>query len=520
MVVTGSRQARPTGSRRLGILRLVLLSIQVLLRSVPALVALVLPLTAVPAYAGNSDPVTPAQRTVSSPVAARALAAAEDPDGTRDQTLALRDLRMHRDELGVADRARASTLLTRPGADRRKCYTTVCVHWYTSGTDKATRSYVDRVARVAQSVLKTYAAAGYRAPESDGSSGGNGRLDIYLANLGDQGLYGYCDSDSTPPASGPHDAPAYCSFDNDYAEFPSHTPLENLQVTAAHELFHAVQFAYDYYEDAWFMEATATWAEDEVYDDVNDNLQYLSQSPLAQPGKSMDHFDGSLGVRQYGDWIFFRYLTERYARAEGGLPTLVRRMWELADSTDAGPNEYSIEAVADALATRGHDLRSVWARFADANRRPGRSYDEGKANRYPTTDPAREVALTRADRDSGWRTRRVDHLAASTVRFTRASGLTATSLKVRLDLPATSRGSGAVATVFRTSGRPKAVPVKLDSSGNATTSVDFGTDVKYVEVTLANAGIDYRCFRGTAWSCQGRPQDDDLPFKVRATALR
>src|ERR1044072_2528065 len=116
------------------------------------------------------------------------------------------------------------------------------------------------------------------------------------------------------------------------------------------------------------MEATATWAEDEVSDDVNDDLQYLTQSPLSQPGSSMDHFEGGFGVRQYGDWIFFRYLTEHYADADGGLPTLGRRMWELADSTAAGPDEYSIEAVADALADRGHRLRSVWARFAVANR--------------------------------------------------------------------------------------------------------------------------------------------------------
>ncbi len=56
---------------------------------------------------------------------------------------------------------------------------------------------------------------------------------------------------------------------------------------------------------------------------------------------------------------------------------------------------------------------------------------------------------------------------------------------------------------------------------SATTSIGFGRDVKAVEVTLANAGIHYRgCYQGTAWSCQGRPQDDDLPLKVRATAVR
>src|SRR5690606_38134581 len=111
---------------------------------------------------------------------------------------------------------------------------------------------------------------------------------------------------------------AYCVVDNDYSpsEFRSNTPLENLQVTLAHEYFHAVQFAYDFAEDGWFLEATAAWVEDEAFDDVNDNIQYLrAQSPLKQPQISMDKFGG---LRHYGAWIFFRFLTERYPPEAGG----------------------------------------------------------------------------------------------------------------------------------------------------------------------------------------------------------
>ncbi|HEU5035524.1 MAG TPA: MXAN_6640 family putative metalloprotease [Nocardioides sp.] len=482
-------------------------------------VALVATLSSLALAAGTAPVQAADHDRVSSPLAARVLAAAEHPDGSRDQTLVLRDLRAHRDELGTADRARAAALLERPGGSASTCFTTVCVHWYTTGANKATQGFVDKVAKTAQSVLKTYAAAGYRAPESDGLAGGNGLLDIYLSDLGSQGLYGYCDSDAPPDDPGPYDAPAYCAFDNDYSEFTNHTPLENLQVTAAHELFHAVQFAYDYFEDAWFMEATATWAEDELYDEVNDNLQYLVESPLSQPASSMDQFE-NYGVRQYGDWIFFRYLTERFPDAEGGLPTLVRDTWDLADGAKGGPDEYSIKAVADALDARGAHLRSVWAQFADANRRPGTSYDEGRANHYPKARLGGRFAITGHTRDSGWRTKRVDHLAASTMRFSRAPKMRASALKLRLDLPATKRGSGAVATIYRTHGRPRTKPVRLDGAGNATTKLDFGRDVKVVEVTLANAGTGYTCWRGTGFSCMGRPKDDDLAFRVRAKALR
>ena len=35
--------------------------------------------------------------------------------------------------------------------------------------------------------------------------------------------------------------------------------------TAAHEIMHAIQDAFDACEDPWLKEATATWAEDKVY---------------------------------------------------------------------------------------------------------------------------------------------------------------------------------------------------------------------------------------------------------------
>ena len=486
------------------------------------LVTLALPLTVAPAVAADPDPSPPVEPSVSTPAAAQALAAAQElgSPGARDATLVLRDLRAHRDELGTADRAAARELLGRPGGNQSQCFDTVCVHWFTTGQDRARPAYVAKVATTAESVLATYAAAGYRAPEPDGTRGGSSKLDIYLQDLGAQGLYGYCDSDDPPTGHGPFDAPAYCAFDNDYAEFATHTPLENLQVTAAHELFHAVQFAYDYYEDSWFMEATATWAEDELYDGVDDNLQYLRSSPLAQPAQSMDHFQRS-GFRQYGDWIFFRYLTEQDPAAVGGMPTLVRQIWERADGSAGGPDDYSIQAVAHVLASRGGRFAATWAEFAAANRRPAATYEEGRANGYPVARLDRQVGLSGSHRSSGWLSRQVDHLAASTVRFTRSPGLDATTLKLRLDLPVRSRGSAVVATVYPTSGAPTVTPVRLDASGDATASVPFGSGVRHVEVTLANAGIHYTgCYRGSAWSCQGRPQDDNLRLSVRASAVR
>jgi hypothetical protein len=490
-------------------------------------------LVAVPAQtamAAAANPVPP-----SGPAAAqRALADAQallSPSAERrvspqtsgrDATLALRELGVHRDELTGADRTAADRLLARPGANRQRDFGSVRVHW--GAGSAVTSAYVDRVGATVRRVLATYKAAGYRAPKSDGTrGGGQGKFDVYLQNLGAQGLYGYCTTDEggVPPSRGPYDTWAYCAFDDNYSEFPAHTPLQNLHVTAAHELFHAVQFAYDYYEDAWFMEATATWAEDEVYDGVDDNVQYLVQSPLTQPGASMDHFSQT-GVRQYGDWIFYRYLTERFPHAKGGLPTLVREIWRRADGARGGADDFSIQATGRVLAAHDSSLRAQFARFTAANRRPGSVYEEGRANRYPAAPLAGRATLDNRHRGTGWKGRRVDHLASATYRFARGARLNARALKVRLDLPPAARGSAAVLTVFRASGRPRTTTVPLSAHGNATKRVGFGRGVRSVEVTLVNTSTRYRCgvAPGAGFSCAGRSLDDNLRMLVRARAQR
>jgi len=230
----------------------------------------------------------------------------------RDATLILRDLVLRVGKLSGADRQRALAILARPtdatpgDPDRYStpeatpvCATHVCIHYVTSTSDAVDATdvrdgngvagangipdYVDDALRVFESEVwgEEVTTRGFRAPKSDASSANDGtspsdptgaKFDVYLAEIGDESLYGYCTTDDPhwfPEWDGHYthfDASAYCVVDNDFdaSEFPAHTPLENLEVTAAHELFHAVQFAYDYYEDAWFMEATATWAEDEL----------------------------------------------------------------------------------------------------------------------------------------------------------------------------------------------------------------------------------------------------------------
>ena len=476
--------------------------------------------SAQPAPEGKARPSTAAARAA----LADAQAVLSGTGGSRDATLTLLELWRQQGGLSAADQKVADELLARPDEDDSTCTPGNCYHWATTGphavddTDddgNGIPDYVDTVIETVDGVRQAYVTAGYRTPRADGVAGGNAKTDIYLEDTGAESLYGYCTSDQPIPNPPPsYDAWAYCVLDNDYdsGQFPTNTPLENLQVTAAHEYFHAVQFAYDAFEDGWFMEATATWAEDELYDDVDDNLQYLPNSPLTKPGRPLDSF--SDGGEQYGAWIFFRFLTEGLPDEEGGLPVLVREMWERADGAVGGPDDYSIQAVERVLGDHGVSFPAAFGLFASANRLPRRSYEEGAAQGYPSTGPAGSFKLTASKKDSGWKFQKLAHLSAVTARFVPGRGLSSAKLKLAVKLP--SATSVAVALVVLKSGQVRVV--RVPASGK---KVPFGSSkVKYVEVTLANAGTRYTCWVSGAYSCQGASLDDGRKLQVRGVAVR
>ena len=454
---------------------------------------------------------------------ARTQVSPESAEAGRDLTLALRDLRLRMDDLSRADRAAARRLTKRPNADSYRDFAgSVRVHWMSTDPE-ATDAWVNKVGSVVTRVLSTYAKAGYRTPKSDGArGGGEGLLDIYLVDFAAEqqfGLYGFCDTDVPPPAEGPYDTWAYCALDHSFRGFPR-KPVQSLKVTAAHELFHAVQFAYDYNEDAWFMEATAVWAEDEVYDRINDNLQYLPVSPMRQPRQSLDQFGDAL--RHYGAWIFFRYLSERFSREEGRMPVIVRDIWKRADGSRNGPDDYSIQAVSRELESRGTDLRRVYAQFADANRRPHRTYEEGGKYRR---SPAKAHTFTPASHDTGWQQLRVDHLASATLSARPGAKLKQRRLRVSVDLPAKRRGSAAVLTWYDDRGRAHRTMVRLSKKGTGRAEVRFGAArVRRVDLTLSNASTRSQCWQGQVegveYSCRGIPRDDRSRMRYRIRAVR
>lgn len=447
----------------------------------------------------------------------------------RDATLALRDLVKVRGQLRGTAARQADRLLARPTASRRTCTVRICVHWRDANVRQVDDDangipdYIDLVRTTVDEVHVAYVGAGYRAPRRDGTRGGNSKTDVYIRDVGAQGLYGYCTTEKRFRPNGPFDSWAYCVLDNDYrrGQFPAQTPTANLQVTTAHEYFHAVQFAYDAFEDSWFMEATATWAEDEIYDDINDNLQYLRRGPLRRPRVPLDKFEAG-GTHQYGVWIFFRYLTEQFPNGVG-MPSLIRQMWQRADGSAGGRDMYSLQAVRDTLASRGESFARQFARFAVANRHPGTAYEEGADNSYPVAPLGGSRLLARGQ-VTGWISRELDHLSSVTLRFTPTGLVSPTSrLRIKLDMANRARGSVAVVTSYPIGDLPVVDLVGLDRLGVGSLTVPFVDSlVSRVEVTLVNASARTRCWRRSLspYSCFGIPRDDNQTQRVRVVALQ
>ena len=476
-----------------------------------------------PALARATDALDGATATAEPPPAG--AQPSDAPAADEAPTLALRDLFLALPRLDATERRAAHGLLARPTDGsrdeyddgytvpaKRDCAGRICIHWVGRTKDAPpNRRWVSRSLRVMKNVwAEEVGRLGYRRPVTDGRRGGNAKFDVYLKDVGSEGFYGYCVPERRKPghrwvASG------YCVLDDDFArrQFDAR-PRKSLRVTAAHEFFHAIQFGYDYAEDGWLMEATATWVEERVADGADDNRRYLEYGQVHRPQRPLDRYQQT-GFGHYGNWAFFEYLSQRYG------VDIVRRIWENA----AGPpRNYSTRAVKRSLPD-GATFPEVFRAYAAANTTPALSYFEGAA--WPAAPMARTYTLKRSSRGADG-TLRVDHMAARHVLVRPAKAMRGMgwTLRLRVDGPAVARGAAAYAIVHRPSGTVKRWPIALDRDGRGGLEVRFGSRrVKRVTLTLANASTGFDCWRQQlVFSCQGRPRGDNRSFTYAATAVR
>jgi hypothetical protein len=137
-----------------------------------------------------------------------------------------------------------------------------------------------------------------------------------------------------------------------------------------HEFFHSIEFAYRAYSTdftPWWFEACANWAEDRVFDDIND-IYYSLPDYMSNPQNSLYRTSGRF---LYGAWLFPEYLDERFG------PDLLVNCWEKFAGYD-----FAQSAIGLALNETGTNLNSeycsqvVWNYFTGANYKDG-FYQEG-----------------------------------------------------------------------------------------------------------------------------------------------
>jgi hypothetical protein len=249
------------------------------------------------------------------------------------------------------------------------CSRHFCVHWVDQGLDAPNLSdrnrngvpdFVERVLRVAEHVHDVEnEKLGWREPRSDGRQGGrNGKTDVYLSQIGGE-LFGYAAPDRGQAGKDgriPRRLHGYLVLDNDYSafEFPHTKPVNDLEVTFAHEYNHILQFGYDAYQDPWFAESSATWMEDQVYNGIDDYLRYvrrwvkLWETPLT-----------ASSIKEYGSAVWNQWLARRYGEA------IIRKAW--AGAIDAKPGGFSVSSYERAIRAAGpSDFSHDFTRFAAA----------------------------------------------------------------------------------------------------------------------------------------------------------
>lgn len=187
---------------------------------------------------------------------------------------------------------------------------------------------------------------GYMKPPGDAV-----KYNVFMQNL--VFAYGYTYGEA-PSSLEP--APSFIVIENDFAGFPG-TRTGNIQVTAAHEFFHAIQFGYNSFisdwsssssgANTWWMEATATWMEDEIYPNVNDylNYQYIYAGYnaidgwFAYPHRRLTVFNG---LHEYGSMIYAKYLSEK----KGGAAT-IKSIWDKTTNYDFSVRSNRVEELID-----------------------------------------------------------------------------------------------------------------------------------------------------------------------------
>ncbi|MFT5233368.1 MAG: hypothetical protein ACI9UK_000109 [Candidatus Krumholzibacteriia bacterium] len=270
----------------------------------------------------------------------------------------------------------------------------------TADTDPANGvpDYVDRAAQYFDSAWNLVVdVAGFTAPPL--------RTGTYHVSFESMQFYGYTSILSVLNGE------SRIVMHNSFVGFPSNDDPEggvagSAKVTAAHEFKHASQFAATRWAEGGWIELDATWAEELVFDEVNDYYNRLSgESPVKRPDIPLD--GGANRTGSYEDCIWQQWLSESFG---------VATVYEFWQRRVHSPTESVMDSYGVVLSDHGVAMENGWAAFTAWNYAVaeraivGLGYDEAAA--YPS-GPLHDQTSTYPYSVSG----SVEHLAASFVRL-------------------------------------------------------------------------------------------------------
>ncbi|MEZ4403131.1 MAG: MYXO-CTERM sorting domain-containing protein [Kofleriaceae bacterium] len=268
----------------------------------------------------------------------------------------------------------------------------VLVHYVTTTVDAALPTdadasgvpdFVEEVALRGDQALARFVELGFRPPRTDGTLGGDDRLDIYLRNL--NGADGSFTADTCTQT--PFTCAGHVTMENDFVGYSYPTTSIGVQVLTSHELFHAVQNAYDGDQPVAWMEGSAVWAEEVVFP-AQDDFEHLVAAFLAKPFRPFERDGAGFGdLYPYGAGLWPYFLEAKLG------PGIVAATW--AGCEDAGADPAFLDALDVELAARGTTVEDAWIEFTRWNARTGRWADGTgypDAARLPLA--LREAAIT------------------------------------------------------------------------------------------------------------------------------
>lgn len=223
--------------------------------------------------------------------------------------------------------------------------------------------YINRMADYLELSYNVYLnELGFDRPPPDFGAGGNEKYDIYVTDI--IGITVAEDPTDYYPGRPAYTAYSFIGHDLRTQHNPN-DPLPFLKATCSHELFHAFQIAYRAFPSDnpyWWYELTANWAEERVFDDINEIYYYLPEYFL-KVDRSIYLTGGS---HMYGAWVLAEYLSEKYG--DDIIKTIFSKLINY---------ENSISAINAVLAEMNLNINDCFAEFTRWNYFTGNRWRHG-----------------------------------------------------------------------------------------------------------------------------------------------